>query len=105
MLEHARTCLVVYDSHVKVPNLLQRVGQIGVCLGELAIQHYASVVKPDALLVVAQLVVDCANQQQQVCPVGKLRVYLRTQQGDTSEPREHASPLCANRKLGDQRPA
>ena len=54
--------LVVDDGHVVVADLLQRVGQVGVALREARLQRDAAVVEGDALLVVAQLVVDGAHQ-------------------------------------------
>ena len=69
--------LVVHDGHVEVADLLQRVGQVGVALREARVQQDAAVVERDALLVVAQLVVDGADQQQQVRARRVGRIYLR----------------------------
>ena len=91
LIHTMRACLVVYDGHVVVANLLQRIRQVCVRLGQLAVQHDAPVVKPDALLIIAQLVVDGADQQQQVCAVRVLRVDLRV--------RQRSGHACAPRSL------
>ena len=71
------TYLVVDDSHVKVAQLLQCIGQV--CMGfcHVRIQQDASVIESYALLVVAQLVVDGTNQEQNISLVWIDHIYLR----------------------------
>ena len=45
--------LVVDHSHVKVAELLQRIGQVGVGLGHMGVEHNAAIVESYALLIVA----------------------------------------------------
>lgn len=47
------------------------------CLCHLSIQQDAAVVEGNALLILPQLVIDGTNEQQQICPVSVLGVYLQ----------------------------
>jgi hypothetical protein len=74
--------LVVDDGHVEIAQLLEGVCKIGMCLCHLRVQQYATVIEGNALLVVPQLVVNGANQQQQIRPVCMHRVYLQQHESD-----------------------
>ena len=69
--------LIVYDSHVKVAQLLQCIGQV--CMGfcHVGVQQDASVIECYALLIIAQLVVDGPNQQQDVSFVRVDHIHLQ----------------------------
>jgi hypothetical protein len=69
--------LVVDDCHVKIAKLLQGIGEVGMSLSHLCVQQNATVIECYALLIIAQLIIDRSNQQQQVCSVSILRVDLR----------------------------
>lgn len=57
-----RADLVVDYGHVKIAKLLQSIRQVGMCLCHLRLQDDASIIESYALLEVAQLVVNGANQ-------------------------------------------
>ena len=72
--------LVVQGSHGEVAQLLQGVGEVGVRLCDLGVQQNAKVVALHALLVLPQVVVCCAHEQQVVGAVGVHSLNLHSQQ-------------------------
>lgn len=47
------------------------------CLSHMGVQQYTSVIESNALLIVAQLVVDGSNEQQYISLVGVDKVHLQ----------------------------
>ena len=64
--------LIVDHCHVKIAELLQGIGQVGMGLSHVGIQHDAAVIECDALLIVPQLVIYGSNQQQDISSVDVL---------------------------------